>query len=181
MTNLKRPWCWERLMEGGEGDDRIWDGWMSSPTQWTWVCVNSGSWWWTGKPGVLQSMGSQRVGFDWAEPLNWTKAGIWLQPIDGSVTPVNVCSWMHHSVVNQDYKAEDLEHRDGGCLSSSFSQYCSLLLAPVQPWITDPWRKAIKDFQEQMESLVWWSNPCCLNSPLRSHLVHPLSWLKLAG
>ena len=63
LTHLKRPWCWERS-RAGEGDDRGWDGWMASPTQWTWVWVNSGSWWWTGKPGVLQSMGSQRVGQD---------------------------------------------------------------------------------------------------------------------
>ena len=62
LTHLKRPWCWERLKAGGEGDDRGWDGWMASPTQWTGVRVNSGSWWWTGRPGVLQSMGSQRVG-----------------------------------------------------------------------------------------------------------------------
>ena len=53
--SLSRPWCWERLKVGGEGDDREWDGWMASPTQWTWVWVNSGSWWWTGRPGVLQS------------------------------------------------------------------------------------------------------------------------------
>ena len=59
-THLKRPWCWERL-KAGEGDDRGRDRWMASPTHWTWVCVNSGSWWWTGRPGVLQSMGSQRV------------------------------------------------------------------------------------------------------------------------
>ena len=58
-TYWKRPWCWKRLKEGGEGDDRGWDGWMASPTQWTWVWVNSWSWWWTGRPGVLQSMGSQ--------------------------------------------------------------------------------------------------------------------------
>ena len=56
---------------GGEGDDRGWDGWMASPTRWTWVWVNSGSWWWTGRPGVLQFMGSQRVGHDWATELNW--------------------------------------------------------------------------------------------------------------
>ena len=61
LTHLKRPWCWARLRAGGEGNDRGWDGWMASRTQWTWVWVNSGSWWWTGKPGVLQSMGSQRV------------------------------------------------------------------------------------------------------------------------
>ena len=66
LTHLKRPWCWERLKAGGEGFDRGWDGWMVLPTQWTWVWVNSRSWWWTGKPGVLQSMGSQRVGHDWA-------------------------------------------------------------------------------------------------------------------
>ena len=71
LTHLKRPWCWERLRAGGEGDDRGWDGWMASPTQWTWVWVNSGSWWWTGRPGVLWFMGSQsrtRLS-DWTETL----------------------------------------------------------------------------------------------------------------
>ena len=71
LTHWKRPWCWKRLKAGGEGDDRGWDGWMASPTQWTWVWVNSGSWWWTGRPSVLQSMGSQRVRHDWATELNW--------------------------------------------------------------------------------------------------------------
>ena len=60
----------ERLKAGGEGDDRGWDGWMASPSQWTWVWVNSGSWWWTRKPGVLQSMGSQTQ--TWLTELNWT-------------------------------------------------------------------------------------------------------------
>ena len=69
LTHWKRPWSCERW-KVGEGDDREWDGWMASPTQWTWVWVNSGSWWWTGRPGVLQSMGSQRVGLDWATELN---------------------------------------------------------------------------------------------------------------
>ena len=71
LTHLKRPWCWERLKAGEEGDNRGWDGWMASPTQWTWVWVNSGSWWWTRRPGVLQSMGSQRVSHDWGTELNW--------------------------------------------------------------------------------------------------------------
>ena len=71
LTHWKRPWCWERLKAGGEGDDRGRDGWMASLTQWTWVWVNSGSWWWTGRPGVLQFMGSQRVGHDWETELNW--------------------------------------------------------------------------------------------------------------
>ena len=65
LTHLKRPWCWEGLGAGGEGDNRGWDGWMASPTQWTWVWVSSGSWWWTEKPGMLQSMGLQRVRHDW--------------------------------------------------------------------------------------------------------------------
>ena len=69
----KRPWCWEGLGAGGEGDNRGWDGWMASPTQWTWVWVNSGSWWWTERPGMLRFMGSQRVGHDWATELNWTE------------------------------------------------------------------------------------------------------------
>ena len=65
------PWCWERLKAGGEGDDRGWDGWMASPTRWTWVWASSGSWWWTGKPGVLRFMGSQRVRHDWLTDLIW--------------------------------------------------------------------------------------------------------------
>ena len=70
LTHWKRPWCLERLKAGGEGDDRGWYGWKASPTWWTWVWVNSRSWQWTGKPGVLQSMGSQRVGHNWATELN---------------------------------------------------------------------------------------------------------------
>ena len=73
LTHWKRPWCWEGLGAGGEGDNRGWDGWMASPTRWTWVWVNSGSWWWTGRPGMLWFVGSQRVGQDWATELNWTR------------------------------------------------------------------------------------------------------------
>ena len=62
----------ERLKAGGEGDDRTWDVWVASPTQWTWIWVGSGSWWWTGRPGVLQFMGSQGVGHDWVTEQNWT-------------------------------------------------------------------------------------------------------------
>ena len=69
-TRWTRPWCWERLKAGGEGDDRGWDGWMASLTQWTWVWVGSGSWWWMGKPGTLQFMGLQRVRM--TKWLNWT-------------------------------------------------------------------------------------------------------------
>ena len=72
LTHVKRPWCWERLRADREGDDKGWDGCMASLTQWTWVWVNFGSWWWTGRPGMLQSMESQTVRHDWAAKLNWT-------------------------------------------------------------------------------------------------------------
>ena len=75
LTHLKSPWCWERLRAGGEGDDRGWDGWIASLTWWTWVWVNSRGCWWTGRPGVLWFMGSQRVRHDWATELNWTDGG----------------------------------------------------------------------------------------------------------
>ena len=71
LTHWKRPWCWERLKAGGEGDERGWDYWMASPTQWTWVWASLGSWWWTGKPGVLQSTGCKEL--DSTEWLIWTE------------------------------------------------------------------------------------------------------------
>ena len=73
LAHWKRLWCWERLKAGGEGDNRGWDGLMVSLTQWIWVWASFRSWWWTGKPGVLQSMDSQRVRHDWVTELNWTE------------------------------------------------------------------------------------------------------------
>ena len=80
LTHLKRPWCWERLRAGGEGDDRGRDGWMAKPTRWTRVWVDSRSWWWTGRPGMLLFMGSQRVGQNWVTKLTYWMANIteWL-------------------------------------------------------------------------------------------------------
>ena len=72
LTHCKRPWFWERL-KAEEVDDRWWDGWMASQTPCTRVWVSSGSWWWMGKPGMLQSMGSQRVGRDLGTELHWTE------------------------------------------------------------------------------------------------------------
>ena len=74
LTHWKRPWCWEGLRVE-EGDDRGWDGWMASPTRWAWVWVNSRSWWWTGRPGMLWFMVSQRIGHDWA--MDWTELRAW--------------------------------------------------------------------------------------------------------
>ena len=72
LTHLKRPWCWERL-RAEEGDDRGWDGWMASPTPWTWIWAGFRSWWWTGKPGVLQSMGVTKSR-TWLS--NWTELNL---------------------------------------------------------------------------------------------------------
>ena len=78
LTHWKRPWCWERLKAGGEGADRGWDGWMASPTRWTWVWASSRSWWWTGKPGVLQSKESQEVRHYWVTELtDWVQSLVW--------------------------------------------------------------------------------------------------------
>ena len=68
LIHLKRPWCWERLRAGGEGDDRGWDGWMASPNWWIWLWLNSRRWWWTGRPGVVWSKE-----LDMTESLNWTE------------------------------------------------------------------------------------------------------------
>ena len=73
MTHGKSPWCGEGLRAGGEGDNRVWDCWMTSPSPCPGVWVNSRSWWWTGRTGVLRFMGSQRVGHDWATELNWAE------------------------------------------------------------------------------------------------------------
>ena len=91
LTCWKRPWGWERL-KAGEGDDRGWDGWMTSPTGWTWVWAISGSWWWTGNPGMLESMGSQRS--DMTERLNWTDSEV--QLVD------RVPTWGFYSVFHPD-------------------------------------------------------------------------------
>ena len=73
VDSLEKTLMLEGLRAGGGGDNRGWDGWMASPTQWAGVWVNSGSWWWTGRPGVLQFMGSQRVGHNWVTKLNLTE------------------------------------------------------------------------------------------------------------
>ena len=75
VDSFEKTMIWERLRAGGEGDDRGWDGWIVSPTWWTWVWVNSRSWWWTGRPRALQFMGLQRIRHDWVTELNWTGIG----------------------------------------------------------------------------------------------------------
>ena len=87
---IGKDWCWEGLGAGGEGDDRGWDGWMASLTRWTWVWASSESGWWTGRPSALQSMGSQRFGYNWATELNWKTAVNIQQRYFG----LHLCLWM---------------------------------------------------------------------------------------
>ena len=87
----KKPWSWERL-KAGEGDYRGWDGWMASPTQWTLFWISSRSWWWTGKTGMLQSMGSQRAGHSWVTELNWTHSGILLSHQNNKIISFAACT-----------------------------------------------------------------------------------------
>ena len=91
----KDPDAGEDWKVGGEGDDRGWDGWMASLTRWTWVWARSRSWWRTGRPGVLQSMGSQRVGHDWATELNWTAKAV--RPVLRSVIIHSHPKWNDNS------------------------------------------------------------------------------------
>ena len=97
---IGKDWCWEGLGAAGEEDDTGWDGWMASPTRWTWVWVNSGSWWWTGRPGVLQFMGSQSQTWlsDWTE-LNWifllilTKSKCVIHTLNPPQSPSDILNW----------------------------------------------------------------------------------------
>jgi len=137
-THWKRLWCWEGLRAGGEGDDRGWDGRMASLTRWTWVWVNSRSWWWTGRPGVLWFMGSQRVGHDWATELNW----IYIALISFCYSTVFLYSWAMSSVyiLNtgslSDIWFADIFSPSVGCLFpfsmlSSDAQKVLILIAPI--------------------------------------------------
>ena len=125
LTHLKRPWCWERL-KAGEGDDRGWDGWMASLTQWTWVWVNSENQWWTGRPGVLRSMGSQRVRDDWATELNWTEPSVEKWEKQGSGLPCREPLLCYNRITC---------YHLHGWRSDPSSQDCSELLTRWQGWI----------------------------------------------
>jgi len=89
-TEFEKTLKLERLRAGGAGDDRGWDGWMASPTQWTWVWVNSWSWWWTRRPGVLLFMWLQRVGHDWVTELNQTKSHLFFMAQEAGKPKIQV-------------------------------------------------------------------------------------------
>ena len=161
LTHWKRPWCWERLGAGGEGDNRGWDGWMASLTQWTWVWINSRSWWRTGRPGVLRSMGSQRVRHDWATELTDSLLRLWLQYAWSSPatlvyyklliwsTSISPFFWEYHLDflwgTTFSFRDGHISHRDltSHYINSSFkSQWwveCGQGISPskeIQPWIS---------------------------------------------
>ena len=93
LTHWKRLWCWEGFGPGGEGDARGWDGWMASLTRWMWVWVNSGSWWWTGRPGVLRFMGSKEL--DMTERLNWTDMFDWIPLLPPETVTTSFINWLY--------------------------------------------------------------------------------------
>ena len=118
LTHWESPWCWERLKAGGEGDGG--DGWMASPTRWTQLWASSRSWWWTGRPGVLQFMGSQRVRHDWAAELNWAEQPqlstqlpllLTLDPFKMRLTMLQISQW---NLVNCSKILSPLENLDRG-------------------------------------------------------------------
>ena len=131
LTHLKRPWCWERLRAGGEGDDRGWEDWMVSPSQRRWVWVNSGSWWWTRRPGVLWTMGSQRVRL---RQLNWSELnGLSLFSFDLHTFQVNInfsCS-LYSSWPSRDLKMFWSENPSGlskkSLIENSLKHNCYVL------------------------------------------------------
>ena len=98
LTHWKRPWCWERLRARGEGNDRGWDGWMALSTWWTWVWVDSRSWWWTGRPGMLWIVGSQRVSSDMTE--DWTHRKTWMNFLANPVFDHRVSFSAQHSQIS---------------------------------------------------------------------------------
>ena len=127
LTHWKRPWCWERLKVGGEGDHRGWDGWMAPPTQWTCVWVGTGGWHWTRRPGVLRSMGLQRVALDWVMELNWTTLK-WLPHLN------ILCGFIFlspHFLLNSSMSNWDMKIWIWNCEPLSSLESLSLIAGPV--------------------------------------------------
>ena len=151
--SLKRPWCWERL-KVGEGDDRGWDGWMASQTQWTWVWVNFGSWWWTGRPGVLQSRGSQRVRHDWATELNWSYSCCSVTRICSTLCDPTNCSTPCHPVSHHLPEFDQVQFIALVMPSSCLILWCPLLLLP---WIFPSTRDFFNELSVYNRWPKYWS------------------------
>ena len=132
--SFERPWCWGKL-KAGEGDDRGWDGWMASPTQMTWVWVNSGSWWMTGSPGMLQSVGLQRVGHDWATELNWTETDFSLQlsNLNSYSLPLGTMKPLRTGLLWNLVKKKKVHTLNISCVISDLYSLWSPSLGPIGP------------------------------------------------
>ena len=164
LTHWKRPWCWEGLGAGGEGDDREWNDWMASLTQWTWVWVNSGSWWWTGRPGVLQFMGFQRVRHSWATELNWTELKTLCHNLTASqARDPNQCplsQWCHPTISSSVVPFSS-------CLN--LSQHQDLF-----KWVSSLHQVAkVLEFQLQLQSFQWIFRTDFLQAELVGSLCSP--------
>ena len=124
--SFERPWCWKRLKWGGEGNDRGWDGWMPSLTWWAWVWASSGHWWRTEKPGILQSMGSERVRHAWVTELNWKEFSVscWLWKSLLCKTLLKCLKKCSHLARGQVNMADEAKHRSP--IRSSWSVGCAL-------------------------------------------------------
>ena len=131
LTHWKRPWCWECLEAGGEGDNRGWDGWVASLTWWTWVWVNSRTWWWKGRPGVLWFMESQRAGHGWATELNSTERFVMISQKPSKSCKVLTEQWAGHEEESNYGGETDWAPLQGGCRHPS-----PVSVNPGVPWET---------------------------------------------
>ena len=157
LTHWKRPWGWERLKAGGEGDDRGCDVWRASLTWQMWVWANSGCWWWTGKPGVLQSMGSQRAGHNWATELNFNFSSLQVPGLNTflcltvkllcNVTPLNnINTLITHNGFFVVFSSNQWLEGDGAVslppkapalrVTPKWEQVSELPLPPMKQWLT---------------------------------------------
>ena len=156
LTHWKTPWCWEGLGAGGEGNDRGWDGWMASPTRWTWVWIKSRSWWWTGRPGVPRFVGSQRVGHDWATELNWTEQkGSEIQ----FCWPLTLCNLY---------------------LLKKLSAILRIIYYFNIFQMNEPWTKELSDMPRS-SAIKWQVGLNCLTPHRKSHLLICNKWRKGRG
>ena len=143
LTHWKRLWCWEGLRAGGEGNDRGWDIWMASLTRWTWVWINSGSWWWTGRPDMLWFMGSQRVWQDWSTETNQRRFkesySKWKNPTFASCLTIGKQRWKIHLFKNIYLLSFQVKSKKTPAKPSSETHSDMTLTHPHQWFRLGPW------------------------------------------
>ena len=160
LTHWKIPWFWEWLGAGEEGDDRGWDVWIAPQTQWMWVWVNSRSWWWTGRPGMLQFMGLQRVGHDWLSELNWA---------EGTFRGSLVAQMVRSLPAMWETWVWSLGWEDS--LGKEMATHSSVLAWKI-PWAEKPSR-----LQSTRSQRVWVAKNWVANKELSAFLIGQFCWL----